>query len=205
MRFYWQVPASSESIANRSLVHEKHPGINGRDAMWSLGMDGGAARRNWAILVGDSAGGGVEKEEELTLNRFVASDGGENAGGWPAGGAQGARPRRPSVRRRSGLGGDTVGAGRMGRPCGTARRHWTAANCARGGGCSGAGARAGRRRAAVCRSNGAQPVRLCPLLGFKGRRGDGTRLQCHGTATTSPCVHARPAMDQWSPRSGTTR
>jgi hypothetical protein len=63
--------------------------------MWSLGMDGGAARRNWAIPVGDSAGGGVEKEEELTLNRFVASDGGEITGGWPAGGAQGALSRRP--------------------------------------------------------------------------------------------------------------
>jgi hypothetical protein len=55
--------------------------------MGSLGMDGGAARRNWAIPVGDSAGGGVEKVEGLTLNWFVASDGGENAGGWPAGGA----------------------------------------------------------------------------------------------------------------------
>jgi hypothetical protein len=34
-------------------------------------------------------------EEELTLNRFVASDGGEFASGWPAGGAQGALPLRP--------------------------------------------------------------------------------------------------------------
>jgi hypothetical protein len=33
MRFYWQVPATSVSIANRSLVHEKHPGINEREAM----------------------------------------------------------------------------------------------------------------------------------------------------------------------------
>jgi hypothetical protein len=63
--------------------------------MWSLAMDGGAARRNWAIPVGDSAGGWVEEEEELTLNRFVASDGGEIAGGWPAGGTQGALPLRP--------------------------------------------------------------------------------------------------------------
>jgi hypothetical protein len=45
--------------------------------------------------VGDSAGGWVEEEEELTLNRFVASDGGEIAGGWPAGGTQGALPLRP--------------------------------------------------------------------------------------------------------------
>jgi hypothetical protein len=45
-RFYWQVPETSVSIANRSLVHEKHPGINGRDTMLSLAMDGGAARRN---------------------------------------------------------------------------------------------------------------------------------------------------------------
>jgi hypothetical protein len=90
MRFYWQVPATSESIANRSLVHEKHPGIKEREAMWSLGMEGGAARRNWAISVGDSAGGGVEKEEGTTMDRFVASDGWWNAGSRPAGGAQGA-------------------------------------------------------------------------------------------------------------------
>jgi hypothetical protein len=57
-----------------------------------------------------------------------------NAGRWPAGGAQGARPRQPPIRRCSGLGVGAVGAGRLGRPCGTARRHWTAAKCARGGG-----------------------------------------------------------------------
>jgi hypothetical protein len=56
-------------------------------------MDGGAARRNWAIPVADSAGGGVEKEEELTKNRFVAVDRRRGAGGRTAGGARGARPR----------------------------------------------------------------------------------------------------------------
>jgi hypothetical protein len=32
-RFYWQVPEIFVSIANRSLVHEKHPGNNEIDAM----------------------------------------------------------------------------------------------------------------------------------------------------------------------------
>jgi hypothetical protein len=110
--FYWQVPQTSVSFANRFLVHEKHPGINGRDAMWSLAMDGGATCRNWAIPVGDSAGGGVEKVEGLTIDRFVAADGWGNAGERPAGGAQGALPWRPSAWRRSGLGGGCGGAGR---------------------------------------------------------------------------------------------
>jgi hypothetical protein len=43
--------------------------------------------------VGDSAGGWVEKEEELTNSRFVAVDGWENTCGRPAGGAQVAWPR----------------------------------------------------------------------------------------------------------------
>jgi hypothetical protein len=42
--------------------------------MWSPGMDGGATRRNWAILVGESAGEGVVKVEGLTIDRFVASE-----------------------------------------------------------------------------------------------------------------------------------
>jgi hypothetical protein len=70
---------------------------------------------------GDLAGEGVEKGEGPTMDRFVTSDGWGNAGSRPAGGAQGAWPRRSSVRRRSGLGGGTVGTGRLGRPCGTAR------------------------------------------------------------------------------------
>jgi hypothetical protein len=124
-RFYWQVLETSVSIANRSLVHEKHPGITERDAMWSLAMDGGAARRNWAIPVADSTGGGVEKEEELTKNRFVAVDRRRGAGGRTAGGAQGARPRCASS------GGPPIsergegGVGTVGRLCGTAGRHWT--------------------------------------------------------------------------------
>jgi hypothetical protein len=67
--------------------------------MWSLGMDGGAARRNWAIPVGESAGGGVEKVEGLTLNWFVAADKRRGASNRPASGAQGAQPRRPPLRR----------------------------------------------------------------------------------------------------------
>jgi hypothetical protein len=133
MRFYWQAPVTSVSIAKRSLVHEKHPGIKEREAMWSLGMEGGAARRNWAIPVGNLAGGGLEKEEGPTMDRFVASEGWGNTGSRPAGGAQRAWPRRASLRRFSGLGGGTGGAGRLGRPCGTARKHWTAAKRARGG------------------------------------------------------------------------
>jgi hypothetical protein len=74
-RFYRQVPVTSVSIAKRFLVHEKHPGIKEREAMWSLGMEGGAARRNWAIPVGNLAGEGVEKEEGRTTDRFVASEG----------------------------------------------------------------------------------------------------------------------------------
>jgi hypothetical protein len=50
---------------------------------------------------------------------------------------------------------------------------------------------------------GARPTRLWPLRGFMGRRSDGTRLQCNGTATTSLCMRMRPSMDQWSPRSST--
>jgi hypothetical protein len=135
--------------------------------MWSLGMDGGATRRNWAIPVGDSAGGGVEKVEEPTMDRFVASDGWGNAGDRPAGGAQGAWPRCSSVRRHSGLGGGTVGVGRLGRLFGIARRHWTVAKCARGG---------GARERAHGQDAGVQ--RPCARAGrcaaFIGGRGDGT-------------------------------
>jgi hypothetical protein len=52
--------------------------------MWSLGMDGGAARRNWAIPVGNLAGERVEKEEGPTTDQFVASEGWGNAGSRPA-------------------------------------------------------------------------------------------------------------------------
>jgi hypothetical protein len=45
-----------------------------------------------------SAGGWVEKEEEVTLDRFVAVDGRRGAGGRPADGAQAAWPRSASVR-----------------------------------------------------------------------------------------------------------
>jgi hypothetical protein len=124
-RFYWPVPETSVSIVNRSLVHEKHPRINGRDAMWSLGMDGGAARRNWAIPVGESADEGVEKVEGLTNRRFVAANGWENTGGWTAGGAQGAWPRSTSVRRCSGLEGARWCWEGWGSCVGLLGRHWT--------------------------------------------------------------------------------
>jgi hypothetical protein len=76
--------------------------------MWSLGMEGGAARRNWAIPVGNLAGGGVEKEEGPTIDRFVASEGWGDAGSWPASGAQRAWPWHASLRRFFGLGGARV-------------------------------------------------------------------------------------------------
>jgi hypothetical protein len=40
------------------------------------------------------AGEAVGKGEGLTHNRFVAADGRRGARSWPAGGAQGTRPRR---------------------------------------------------------------------------------------------------------------
>jgi hypothetical protein len=62
--------------------------------------------------VGDSAGEEVEKVEGLTIDRFVAVDRRRGAGGRPAGGAQGARPRNSLVRRCSGLGEEAVVLGR---------------------------------------------------------------------------------------------
>jgi hypothetical protein len=70
----------------------------------------------------------VGKEEEVTMVRFVASDGWWSTGGRPAGGVQAGWPRCGSapVVLRSGRG--MVGAGRFGRPCGAVglqqdRRH----------------------------------------------------------------------------------
>jgi hypothetical protein len=67
----------------------------------------------------------VEKVEGLTIDRFVVVDGWGSAGGRPATGGLGARPRNVSVRLWSGLGGGAVGAGRLGRPYGTSMVHWT--------------------------------------------------------------------------------
>jgi hypothetical protein len=173
--------------------------------MWSLGMEGGASRRNWAIPVGNLAGEGWRRKRGLPWTGLWPHKG----GGTPVAG----RPAAPSEPGR--------GAPRSG-----GAPVWEAARVARGGwggrvelrgstglwrneleeGVSRRGAQAVHRRvlpSAV--PTGARPVRLWPLRGFMGRRGDGTRLQCHGTVTTSPCVHTRPAMDRWSPRSGTTR
>jgi hypothetical protein len=112
--------------------------------------------------VGISAGEGVEMVEGLTIDRFVASGGGENVGGWPAGGAQGAWPRRASLWRPPGLGRARVAWGDRGDRVELRGRHWTAVKRARGGGprerahgqcrrpccglCSAAGARAGGAR-----------------------------------------------------------
>jgi hypothetical protein len=82
----------------------------------------------------------VEEVEEVTNRRFEAEDGVGSAGERPATGAQGGWPRCGTVRRGSGLGGGAGGVGTVGRPWGTALRHWTAATSARGG-----GARAGQR------------------------------------------------------------
>jgi hypothetical protein len=114
--------------------------------------------------VADSAGGGVEKEEEVTLDRFVAVEGWGSTGGWPATGAQGALQRRAgSGGLRSGSGGAVV-LGEWGGSVGLARRHWTVARCARGEG-SGAGAQAGRRRAAQERPVGARPLKAGAAAG----------------------------------------
>jgi hypothetical protein len=61
------------------------------------------------------------KEEEVTYDRFVASDGWWSTGGRLVTGAQAARPRNVSVRRGCGLGGGRGGVGKLGRSCGTAR------------------------------------------------------------------------------------
>jgi hypothetical protein len=72
IRFYRQAPGTFVSITDRPLVHEKDLGKNEGDAMWSLGREGGAARRNWAAPAAPLAGEGVEEDEGLTCCRFVA-------------------------------------------------------------------------------------------------------------------------------------
>jgi hypothetical protein len=119
-------------------------------AMWFLGGPAGAARRNWDTPVRDSVGGWVGKVEGLTDSRFVAVDGWGSTGARPATGGQRAPPRNALVRLWSGLGGGAVGAGRLGRPCGTAMVHWTRP-IALEEGCSGV-AHGRTRRAAACAS-----------------------------------------------------
>jgi hypothetical protein len=72
--------------------------------------------------VTDSAGEWVEKEEELTMDRFVVVDGRRGAGGRPAGGAQAAWPRSASVWGTPAWERGAVVLGRLGRPCGTTKR-----------------------------------------------------------------------------------
>jgi hypothetical protein len=102
--------------------------------MWSLGMEGGVARRNWTTPVAPLAGEGVGKVEGHTNRRFVAADGWGSARGRPAGGTQGAWPRRTWLRCSPGLGRARVAWGDRGDRVELRGRHWTAATRARGGG-----------------------------------------------------------------------
>jgi hypothetical protein len=80
----------------------------------------------------------------------------------------------------------------LGRPCGTARKHWTAAKQARGGVPQWSMQKVCRRVLRSVVPTGARPARLWPLRGFMGRRGDGTLLQCHGTRPPRPaCARDR--------------
>jgi hypothetical protein len=74
----------------------------------------GAAGRRGSPELSHSGGGWVEKEEEVTYDRFVASDGWWSTGGRPATGAQAAWPRNGSVRRGCGLGGGRGGPRKVG-------------------------------------------------------------------------------------------
>jgi hypothetical protein len=88
-----------------------------------------------------SAGGWVEKVEEVTNRRFEAEDGWESTGERPAAGAQGARPRRAWLRWCSSLGGGRLVLGGLGGRAAPLGWHWTAANAPEEGGRSGADAR----------------------------------------------------------------
>jgi hypothetical protein len=128
----------------------------------------------------------VEKVEGLTIDRFVAADGQEIAGGRPAGGAQ--EPGRGAARSSGALAWEAgaVVLGRLGRPWRTARRHWTAAKSARGGG--GARERAGRTGSAPRVQRRARAGRPAA---FKGGRDSGRWLQeCCGAGRLprSACV-----------------
>jgi hypothetical protein len=65
--------------------------------MWSLGMEGGAARRNWAIPVGDSAGEGWRRKR-----------GSPTTGLWPRIGGGAPAAGQPAARREHGRGGPPV-------------------------------------------------------------------------------------------------
>jgi hypothetical protein len=109
--------------------------------------------------VGVSAGEGVEKVEGLTIDRFVASDDGENVGGWPAGGTQGAWPRRASLLRPPGLGWARVAWGDRGDRVQLRGRHWTAVKRARGGGPrERAHGQCRRPCCGLCSATGARPL-----------------------------------------------
>jgi hypothetical protein len=93
----------------------------------------------------------------------VAENGWEIAGEQPAGGAQAAWPRSAPVRRCSGLGAGRGGAGEVGEALWQCYVALDAANCARGGVCSGTGACIGRTPAhgptAGVQRSAAPPVR----------------------------------------------
>jgi hypothetical protein len=72
--------------------------------MWSLGREGGAARRNWAALAAPLAGEGEGEDEGLTYCRFVA---GVWVGATPemaCGGGGRRQPLHLSLRRAPGRG-----------------------------------------------------------------------------------------------------
>jgi hypothetical protein len=85
---YTGVPGLFYRFTTMPSVHTKHLGKKEGDAMWSLGMEGGAVRRNWAAFAAPLAREEVGEDEELTVARFVAGDGAvrppvrEDGGGW---------------------------------------------------------------------------------------------------------------------------
>jgi hypothetical protein len=93
-------PPFTQNTLERTRETQCGPWHGGRRGSPELGGSGGAL-----------AGEEVEEDEGLTSNRFVAEDGRRSAGSWPAGRAQGARPRRALLRRTPGLGRGKVAQG----------------------------------------------------------------------------------------------
>jgi hypothetical protein len=72
---YTGVPGLLCRFTTMPSIHTKHPGKKEGDAMWSLRMEGGAVRRNWAAPAVPLAEEEVGEDERLTMARFVARDG----------------------------------------------------------------------------------------------------------------------------------
>jgi hypothetical protein len=100
-------------IHNHALRSHKTPWKERGRCNVVLGMEGGAARRNWAAPAAPLAGEEVGEDDGLTSNRFVAEDGRRSAGSWPVGSAQGARLGRALLRRTPDLGRGKDGTGRL--------------------------------------------------------------------------------------------